>query len=197
MMEVLYIPGLDRRLLSVVKLAERGLTVEFQRSSCVIRSKACAIASGRKVGKAYMFDCEQEEARFVEYAGTGTQWELWHARMGHPSENAMTKTQHITNGRRNVGRGIKTLCGGCMKGKQTVTTFPSRSERKTSRVLELVHTNVMGPMKTVSKGWSRYVLTCVDDFSKFVVVYFLKSKSEVVAKYQHSERSMRTNLEKA
>ncbi|POM63711.1 Polyprotein [Phytophthora palmivora] len=97
MMEVLYIPGLDRRLLSVGKLADRGLTVEFQRSSCVIWSKTCAIASGRKVGKAYMLDREQEEAQFVEYAGTGSQWERWHARMGHLSENAMTKTQRITN----------------------------------------------------------------------------------------------------
>ncbi|POM67185.1 Integrase catalytic core protein [Phytophthora palmivora] len=163
MMEVLYIPGLDRRLLSVGKLAERGLTE-------------------KKIGKANMLDCEQEEAQFVEYAGTGSQWELWHARMGHPSENAMINTQRITNGTPTVGRGIKTLCGGCMKGKQTVSPFPSRSERKTSRVLELVHTDVMGPMKTVYKGGSRYALTFVDDFSKFVVAYFLKSKSEVVAK---------------
>ena len=36
MVEVLYIPGLDRRLLSVGKIAERGMNVEFSRSSCVI-----------------------------------------------------------------------------------------------------------------------------------------------------------------
>ena len=64
-MEVLYIPGLDRRLLSVGKLAENGLTVEFQRSTCVIRSTTCAIAPGKKVGKAYMLECEQENAYFV------------------------------------------------------------------------------------------------------------------------------------
>lgn len=36
MVEVLHIPGIDRRLLSVGKLAERGLKVKFQRSSCLI-----------------------------------------------------------------------------------------------------------------------------------------------------------------
>ncbi|OWY99171.1 Integrase, catalytic core protein, partial [Phytophthora megakarya] len=133
MMEVLYIPGLDRRLLSVGKLAERGLTVEFQRSSCTIWGDTSAITTGTKVGKAYVLECEQEEARFVEYAGADSQWELWHARMGHPNENAMIKTQRSTNGMPAVGLGIKSLCGGCMKGKQTVTPFPSRSERKTSR----------------------------------------------------------------
>ncbi|POM69467.1 Putative Polyprotein [Phytophthora palmivora] len=35
MMEVLYNPGLDRQLLSARKLAERGLTEEFQLYSCV------------------------------------------------------------------------------------------------------------------------------------------------------------------
>lgn len=36
MVEVLYIPGLDRWLLSVGNLAERGMNVEFQRSTCII-----------------------------------------------------------------------------------------------------------------------------------------------------------------
>ncbi|POM58965.1 Rve domain containing hypothetical protein [Phytophthora palmivora] len=197
MKEVLYIPGLDIRLLSVEKVAERGLIVKIQRSSCAIWSKTCAIVSGRKIGKAYMVDCEQEEARFVEYAGTDSKWELWHARLGHPSENAMTKTQRITNGTPIVCSRIKTLCGGCKRGKQTVTPFPSRSECKPPHVVELVHTAVMRPMKTVSNGGSRYVLTFVDHFSKFVVVYFLKSYHEVVAKlaefrafsdYQFGER---------
>jgi hypothetical protein len=85
MVDVLHIPGLDRRLLSVGKMAERGLNMEFQRFSCVIRGNASAIAFGKKVGKAYMLDCNQEEARFVQYAGADSQWELWHARMGHPT----------------------------------------------------------------------------------------------------------------
>lgn len=63
MVEVLHIPGLDRRLLSVGRLAERGMKVEFQSSSCIIWSAKCAITSGKKIGKAYFLDCEQEEAR--------------------------------------------------------------------------------------------------------------------------------------
>ncbi|OWZ15190.1 Integrase, catalytic core protein [Phytophthora megakarya] len=76
MMEVLYIPGLDRRLLSMGKLAERGLAVEFQRSSCTIWEATSAIATGTKMGKAYVLECEQEEVRFVEYTGVDSQWEL-------------------------------------------------------------------------------------------------------------------------
>ena len=67
MVEVLHIPGLDRRLLLVGKLAEHGLMVEFRSSSCIISITKRAIATGKKVGKTYVLNCEQEEARLVEY----------------------------------------------------------------------------------------------------------------------------------
>lgn len=86
MVEVLHIPGLDRRLLLVGKLAERGMEVEFESSSCIIWSTQRAIAKGKKVGEAYILDCGQEEARLVEHAGVDTEWELWHARLGPREE---------------------------------------------------------------------------------------------------------------
>ena len=52
------------------------------------------------------------------------------------------------------------------------------------RVLELVHTDVMVPMKTESKGGATYVLTFVDEYSKYVVAYFLKKKSEVPRRFE-------------
>ncbi|KAG6620154.1 Integrase, catalytic core protein [Phytophthora cinnamomi] len=69
MVEVLHIPGLDRRLLSVGKLAERGMSVEFQRKSWVIWNKSTAIASGKKIGKAYVLECQQDTAYYTEYSG--------------------------------------------------------------------------------------------------------------------------------
>ncbi|CAI5707249.1 unnamed protein product [Peronospora farinosa] len=36
MLDVLQIPGLDRRLQSVGKIVERGLNAEFERTSCII-----------------------------------------------------------------------------------------------------------------------------------------------------------------
>ncbi|CAI5714033.1 unnamed protein product [Peronospora farinosa] len=165
MLDVLHIPGLDRRLLSVGKLAERGLNVEFERTSCIIWNKKQAIASGKKVGKAYILECQQETAQYVEYSDVDSNYDLWHARMGHLNKDALEKTQRVTTGIPITNFKTKALCSGCLKGKQTVTQFPSHSQTKTSRVLELVHTDVMGPMKTRSKGGAKYVLTFVDDYS--------------------------------
>uniref|UniRef100_A0AAV1UDV4 Integrase catalytic domain-containing protein n=1 Tax=Peronospora matthiolae TaxID=2874970 RepID=A0AAV1UDV4_9STRA len=94
----------------------------------------------------------------------------------------MDKTQRAASGMPAVKQGIEKLCSGCMKGKLTIDTFPSQSLTRMSRVLELVHTDVMGPMKTVSKGGVRFVLTFVDDYSRFVAAYFMKHKSEVAAR---------------
>ncbi|KAG2773013.1 Copia protein [Phytophthora cactorum] len=184
MVEVLHIPGLDRRLLSVGKLAERGMSVEFQQNSCVIWYKSTAIASAKKVGKAYMLDCQKDMAHYVEYGGMDNQWELWHARMGHLNKDALVKTQRATTGMSMAGKKALALCGGCMKGKQSVAHFPSRSMTKSTKLLQLVHTDVMGPMKTKSKGGARYVLTFVDDYSKYVVAYFISKKSEVPNKFK-------------
>ncbi|KAG6595749.1 Integrase, catalytic core protein [Phytophthora cinnamomi] len=96
--EVLHIPGLDRRLLSVGKLAERGMSVEFQRKSCVIWDKSTAIASGKKIGKAYVLECQQDTAYYTEYSGVKSGWDLWHARMGHLNDDSLTKTRQATTG---------------------------------------------------------------------------------------------------
>ncbi|KAL3662242.1 hypothetical protein V7S43_019078 [Phytophthora oleae] len=193
MVDVLYIPGLDRQLPSVSRLAERDMSVEFQKKSCTIWNKSKAIASCKKVGKAYVLDCEKDMVHYVEYAGVDNKWELWHARMGHLNKHArmghlnkdaLAKTQRATTGMPMMEHESMALCGGCMKGKQTVAHFPSRSLSKTTKVLQLVHTDVMGPMKTKSKGGARYVLTFVDDYSKYVVAYFITKKSEVPVKFK-------------
>ncbi|OWZ12825.1 polyprotein [Phytophthora megakarya] len=60
-----------------------------------------------------------------------------------------------------------------MKEKQTVSVFPERSLSKTGRV---------GSNRNAFEGWSIYVLPFVDDYSRYVVGYFLKNKNEVAAK---------------
>ncbi|ETP02872.1 hypothetical protein F441_20110 [Phytophthora nicotianae CJ01A1] len=82
-------------------------------------------------------------AYYTEYADVGGEWELWHAGMGHLNEDSLVKTKQATIGVPTSSRhGAKMLCGGCMKGKQTVERFPSHSPTSTRRPLERVHTDV-------------------------------------------------------
>lgn len=99
-------------------------------------------------------------------------------------------TQRVTQGLPEIKKPSDHLCGGCAQGKMTVAPFPKESQTKTTRPLELIHTDVVGPMRTKSAGGSRYVLTFVDDFSKFVKVYFFRNKSQVYTKFIEYKREM-------
>ncbi|KAG2905224.1 hypothetical protein PC116_g14900 [Phytophthora cactorum] len=95
--------------------------------------------------------------------------------MGHISKDTLIKTQRSTRGITSVKQGVDTLCSGCMKSKQRVMTFPSRSLMKTTRVLERMHMNVTRLLRALSHGGAMYVLTLVDEYSRYVVTYFIKN----------------------
>lgn len=58
----------------------------------------------------------------------------------------------------------KPNCDTCNKSKLCAMPFPKNNEIKTTQILELVHTDVCGPMNVKSVGGARYFLTFVDDF---------------------------------
>ena len=58
----------------------------------------------------------------------------------------------------------------------------SGSDVQTSVPFGLVHSYVMGPIKPVSKGGSKYIVTFIDDYSRMVFVYTIKATSEVFGK---------------
>ena len=63
-------------------------------------------------------------------------------------------------------------------GKQSWLPFPKENDHKTSELLEIVHSDVCGPMATNSLGGSKYFITFTDDFSRFSKVYFMRSTNE-------------------
>ena len=56
-------------------------------------------------------------------------------------------------------------CEPCLMGKMTKTSFPGTMERATN-LLEIIHTDVCGPMSVEARGGYRYFLTFIDDLSR-------------------------------
>jgi len=69
------------------------------------------------------------------------------------------------------------FCENCVYGKPNQVSFPSSGKRE-KQILELVHSDVFGPMKVPSLGKSMYYVF-IDDFSRNTWIYFFKKKSEV------------------
>ena len=59
---------------------------------------------------------------------------------------------------------------------------------RSSRKLQLVHSDVCGPMDE-SLGGKRYFVSFIDDYSRCCAVYFINNKSEVFEKFKEFEAS--------
>ena len=57
------------------------------------------------------------------------------------------------------------ICKGCALGKNIKKPFPS-SNNRSKETLDLIHSDVCGPMPVKSLGGSLYYLTFIDDYSR-------------------------------
>ena len=82
------------------------------------------------------------------------------------------------------GKVEKNVCGPCQLGKQTKSSHPKVNVVATSRPLELLHVDLMGPTRTESMGGKRYIMVVVDDFLRYSWVDFLREKSKACDKME-------------
>ena len=70
----------------------------------------------------------------------------------------------------------------CHMGKMTKTPFSGTMERAT-KLLEIIHTDVCGPMSVEARGGYRYFPTFTDDLRRYGYIYLMKHKSEIFEKF--------------
>ncbi|KAK2410217.1 putative mitochondrial protein [Trifolium repens] len=106
------------------------------------------------VSKCYINTCDNDSSS-----------ELWHKRLGHMSEKGLSilAKKNVLNG---VSDARLKKCSHCLAGKQRRVSFMSSEPKRKSEVLDLVHSDVCGPMKTRSLGGAYYFVTFIDDFSR-------------------------------
>ena len=74
-------------------------------------------------------------------------------------------------------------CEPCLMGKMTKTPFSDTMERA-SDLLEIIHTDVCGPMSVEAHGGYHYFLTFTDDLSRYRYIYLMKHKSKTFEKFK-------------
>nr|GEV79061.1 hypothetical protein [Tanacetum cinerariifolium] len=80
-------------------------------------------------------------------------------------------------------------------GKMTRKSFPRLTERKTG-LLGIIHTDMCGPLRHVSRQCASYFITFTDDYSRFGCVYLLKHKNEVFETFKVFKNEVENQLEK-
>ncbi|MCO5574939.1 hypothetical protein L7F22_028734 [Adiantum nelumboides] len=185
--------GIKKNLLYVSSLAKNGLRVIFEDDRCIVRDREngySLITTGTLENGLFVLDRYEKQIQAC-IAKTKTQAmqdaELWHARFGHVGYGSLMTLQ-----RHNMVHDLSLLempprhvCEGCVLGKMHRFAFSQDGSVRATRKLQLVHSDVCGPMRTPSVGNSLYFVTFIDDFSRFCWVYPLKAKSDVFAFFQH------------
>jgi hypothetical protein len=112
---------------------------------------------------------------------------LWHRRLGHLNFLDMLKIagREIVKDLPKMEKTGKGICGACQLGKQIRAAHKKTSGIHTSKNLELLHMDLMGPTRTASLGGKIYILVIVDDFSRYSWTIPLREKSDAFDVAQH------------
>ncbi|CAL8993174.1 unnamed protein product [Prunus brigantina] len=84
----------------------------------------------------------------------------------------------------------------CESCKMSNLPFSGKGERVTE-FLELIHTDVCGPLSTTSRGGFSYFIKFTDDYSRLGYVYLIKYKSEAFEKFKEFKNEFEKQIGKS
>lgn len=192
--EVLYVPDLDMNLVSVGQLVSKGANVNFDHGGCTIAcGERVAAVAVRKNGLYHLRMVEYSKAMKVECCGKECVHD-WHRKLGHRDVHVVQDLvqRQLATGIKVRNCGMKITCETCLAGKFARLPFPKKAKKKSAAVMDLVHSDLCGPMKTVTPGGRRYFLTLIDDHSRYTMLYLLREKSETCEAIKDYVHKMKT-----
>ena len=83
----------------------------------------------------------------------------------------------------------------CLMGKMTKTPVSGTMEWATD-LLEIIHTDVCGPMSVEARGGYRYFLTFTNELSRYGYIYLIKHKSETFEKFKEFQSEVENHRDK-
>ncbi|KAL0288030.1 UNVERIFIED_CONTAM: Retrovirus-related Pol polyprotein from transposon TNT 1-94 [Sesamum calycinum] len=107
---------------------------------------------------------------------------MWHARLGHISQDRKKRLVDSTSLEIDNLDNLP-ACESGLKGKMTKKPFVGQS-KLANGLLDLIHTDVCGPLNTQARGGFSYLLTFTDDHSRYGYVYLMRYKSEAFVRFK-------------
>lgn len=177
--EALYMPSYPHNIFSVARAINGGATITFGKEDSRMVTKDGSRFDIYESGNLFYLPtvennvdkCKQCVCHDVK---------TWHEILGHCNYDDVQKLQGVVKGMEIKGSAVKPVfCEVCTQAKFTQTRN-REPDSKAKKPLELVHTDLAGPMRTPSLEGHRYAQSFTDDYSGTILVYFLRSKSDTV-----------------
>ena len=171
--QALFIPEFKENIISVSKTVKNGHSVVFSPEGSFIHLK-----NGQKLNiiqRNNLFYIKRNLSS-EKCAVIKDSLHHWHLKLGHCNVADLKKLPRLVEGM-TISDFSDFECETCIRGKMTNPVSKTPRERATN-ILDLVHTDVVGPITPMSKEKFRYSINFVDDSSGLVRVYLLKQKCD-------------------
>ena len=166
----LYIPSYSQNILSVCEVAKKGVDVCFGKDRAEIITPSGVKFSIQQKNKLYYVSTVRAEGP------ASRTLQEWHETLGHLNMKDCLQLEHVVEGM-NITNKEVSKCITCIKGKM-VEYKNHNADEKAKKPLDLVHTDLAGPMTPTSLEGSKYAIVFTDDYSGAMFVYFLKNKND-------------------
>ena len=194
--DVIYAPDMGSNLFSLAAAYDRGFETRttpgyglriFHNDTLIANSVRVAGGLFRlktPIDSAFALAAQVTEARELDM-------NIWHRRMGHLGEDYVRKLARMVDGMEIKSRTTVGVCEACLEGKQHRQPSHQPATRATEP-LELIHSDLCGPIEPASYGGTKYYLLFTDDFTGMTHIYPLKKKSsaDVLEKFREYKPEM-------
>lgn len=166
---VLYVPELNGNLISVKQIQKAGYTLTFKNDVAVVENRSTSFVLCR-LNPRGQYTCDLTPVLSNSFLAQKEEAELWHRRLGHSGNHVMKKLGLPTS---------DSFCENCVLAKQTSNPVGKGYRHREEAPMRMIHSDLCGPVEPLSASGERYVLTFVDDYSRFCEVRLIKNKSDI------------------
>ena len=126
------------------------------------------LVTGKKKNSLYVLYVSNA---YVQKTSRNTSPSVWHARLGHIGYQLLHKisTKNMLNCVpmfKNFNTDV--VCASCQYGKSHRLPF-QKSTNRACFMLQLIHSDLLGPIRTPSYSSFQYAMIVVDDFSRYTL----------------------------
>src|SRR3954467_2222015 len=194
------VPALSMNVVSGLCLMRSGYSFKCENNGCSIYMNEIFCGHAPMMNVLFLLDLDNNvthihnvDAKRIKHNDDISAY-MWHCRLGHIGVKRMKKL-HSDGLLESLDYESFDTCEPCLMGKMTRTPFSGSMERATD-LLEIIHSDVCGPMNVSARGGYRYFVTFTDDLSRYGYIYLIKHKSETFEKFKEFQSEVKNHRNK-
>src|SRR4051812_14444940 len=190
--EVLYALEIVHSLISIRKLTECNFVVTF-RGTEVFINKDDIVFSGFVNGNLFVLGESECAGNVLLTKASESESIKWHNRLGHIGQDRLSRLVKS----KLLGSLTKVnlpTCESCLAGKATRKSFGKA--HRASAPLDLIHSDICGPLNVRNRTNKPYFITFIDDYSRYGHIYLISHKSEALKCFEAYLNEVENKLER-